>query len=478
MLNVLPALPEIFVLAMACVILLVGLWIKRIPSISYYLAQLTLIAALILTWIAFSYYDHGLNVLTFNNTFILDRLAFVLKMAVIVAVLVCFIYSRHYNQDHFIPANEFYVLGLLSTLGMMTLVSAYNFLTLFLGMELLSLPIYAMIALQRGKERSIEAGIKYFVVGALGLGMMLYGMTLIFAVTKNLEVVQIAQLVQNLFYGNQLIILTGLIFIIAGIAFKFGAAPFHMWVPDVYDGSPTSATLFLSTAPKLAAFALAIRLLDAALPSLSVSWGEVLIVIAILSMAIGNFIAIAQSNIKRLLAYSSIAHMGYMILGLCAGRWGYAAALFYVITYALMTLGSFGLIALLGRMGFEANEIEDFAGLNNRNPWLAFMMMLLMFSLAGVPPLVGFIAKLGIIEALIDAHLVWLAVLAVLFSIVGAYYYIRVVKVMYFERAQGEAPPFVYPLDTKIAITVNGLAVLALGIFPDGLFTLCHFVFH
>lgn len=476
-LNIVPAAPEIFVLLMACIILLVGAFFKKSSSFSYFASQFTLIGAAVITWVIYYKLNVAGIVITFHQMFILDRLSTVLKLFIYLVVFVTFLYSRQYNDERRIPSNEFYVLGLLSTFGMMILVSSHNFLVLFLGLELVTLPIYAMVALQRSKERCIEAAMKYFIIGALASGLLLYGMSLLFGATKSLDISQISLNITQTPIQQNLVMLFALVFILAGIAFKFGAAPFHMWVPDVYDGSPSSVTLFLSTAPKLAAFGMTIRLLVQAMPSLNFQWSEILIAVAILSMAIGNFAAIVQTNIKRMLAYSSIAHMGYMILGLaCATDRGFAAAMFYIISYSIMTLGGFGMIILMAKAGFEANMIEDFAGLNDRNPWLAFIMMLIMFSMAGVPPIVGFIAKVGIIEALIQANFVWLAVIAVLFAIIGAYYYIRVVKVMYFDKASNmEAVK--YSGDMRLVMSLNGIAVFLLGVFPGALFALCHMTF-
>jgi len=477
--NFVPAIPEMFVLVMACATLMTGLFATKWKNISYYMVQITLVIAAWLTWHVFASADLAKAVYTFHDSFVLDKLAVVLKIFIYLTAFITFLYSRQYNDDRRIPSNEFYVLGLLSVLGMMILVSSYDLLTLFLGLELLALPIYAMVALQRGKSRCIEAAMKYFVMGALATGMLLYGMSMIFGATHSLDIAQIAKILSTTPATQNLIFIFGLVFLMAGIAFKLGAAPFHMWVPDVYDGAPTSVTLFISTAPKIAAFGLIIRLLVEALPGLHVQWQAVWIVIAILSMAIGNIVAIVQSNIKRLLAYSSIAHMGYMILGLaCGTKHGNAAALFYMISYSIMTLGAFGMITLMSKAGFEANDISDFAGLNNRNPWLAFLMLVILFSMAGIPPLVGFIAKVGVLESLIQVHLVWLAVVAILFAIIGAYYYIRVVKVMYF----GDVPvennePVRFSADATIAMTINGLAVLVLGVFPGALFSLSHLAF-
>lgn len=478
--NLMPIIPEIFVLVMALITLLVSLFLQKMRNLSYYLAQLTLVVA---AWITASLFigvdlTHALS--AFHGSFVLDHMASALKLFVYVSIFFVFIYSREYNIERKIRSNEFYVLGLLSVLGMMILISSHSFLTLFLGVELLSLPTYAMVAMRRDELRCIEAAMKYFVIGALASGILLYGLSMVFGVTKSIDIPKIAEIIVNTPISQHLVLVFGLIFIIGGLAFKLGAAPFHMWVPDVYDGAPTSVTLFISTAPKIAGFAMLIRLLVDGLPALHIQWQELLIVISILSMGIGNFAAIVQNNVKRLLAYSSVAHMGYMLLGvLCATPRGYSAAMFYMITYAIMTLASFGIVTLMSKGNFEAEHMSDFAGLYHRSPWLAFMMMLTMFSLAGVPPLVGFIAKVGVLEALIQVHLVWLAVVAILFAIVGAYYYIRVIKVIYFEDSgrPENVEPITYPMDVMIAITINCLAVLVIGVFPGWLFSLSHLVF-
>ena len=476
--NLIPALPELFMLFMALVILMVGIFFVRYSQIPYYLAQTTLIVVFWLTWHVFSANEFSETLFTFHRMFVLDHLSVYLKLFIYSAVFFTFLYVREYNQKRRIPATEFYVLGLLSLLGMMVLVSSYNLLMVFLGLELFSLSTYAMVAMQRRKIRCVEAGMKYFIISAIASGMLIYGMSMIFGATRSLDLTEIATAVSQTPVHQNLILVFGLVFIMAGIAFKLGAAPFHMWIPDVYEGAPSSVTLFISTAPKIAAFAMVIRLLVNAMPTLQGQWYQMLVVVAILSMGIGNFAAIVQSNIKRMLAYSSIAHMGYMLLGVLSGtKEGYTAAMFYIITYSFMTLGGFGMIVLMSRGGFEVEHIKDFAGLNNRNPWLAFMMMLILFSLAGVPPLVGFIAKVGVLDALIKVHLVWLAVLSVLFAIVGAYYYIQVVKVMYFENPPVSLEPIQYSLEMKIAISINGLAVLFIGIFPGWLYALSHLAF-
>ncbi|OGT44156.1 MAG: NADH-quinone oxidoreductase subunit N [Gammaproteobacteria bacterium RIFCSPHIGHO2_12_FULL_40_19] len=470
--------PEIFLLVMSCLILLFGVSSKlNIAKFSFYLAQITLVitAGLVMRDFVLNNY---LTTYGFAHLFVLDKLAVTLKIFILISMIFTFWYSHLYNQNNAIPANEFYVLGLLATLGMMVLVSAANFITLFLGMELMSLPVYAMVALMRGKSRCIEAAIKYFVIGAVASGMFLYGLSLFFGATHSLDLATVAKGIATTPANQSLILYFGLVFVIAGIAFKLGAAPFHLWVPDVYDGAPNSVTLFISAAPKLAAFGLAIRFLVGAVPGLHVEWDHVLIAIGLLSIGIGNIVAVVQTNIKRLLAYSSIAQIGFMILGLaCGTQRGEAAAFFYMTTYALTSLGVFGMIVLLSKTGFEANELSDFSGLYQRTPWLAFMMLLMMFSLAGIPPMVGFIAKVGILEALIKEHSVWLAVVAIIFAIIGAYYYIRVVKVMYFEDAHPSVPKIACSRNLTVAMTINGLAVLLLGIFPSQLYILCHSVF-
>ena len=469
-------LPEFFILAMSCVILMTGVFSKKgAPRLSFYLTQITLLFAFIFEIKLAAHLQEAAYL--FHNMIVIDHFSFVLKIFILIAMGMTFWYSDLYNKNNSIPANEFYVLGLLSTLGMLILVSSVNFVTLFLGLELMSLPVYAMVALMRSKERCIEAAIKYFIIGAVASAMLLYGFSLFFGATHSLDLATVSAEITATPITENVMLVFALVFVIAGIAFKLGAAPFHSWVPDVYDGAPNSVTLLISAAPKIAAFGLAIRIFMDAAPGLHIQWDRVLIVIALLSIALGNLVAVVQTNIKRLLAYSSIAQMGYMILGLaCGTARGESAALFYMVTYALTSLGVFGMIVLLSKTGFEANEISDFSGLADREPWLAFMMLLMMFSLAGVPPLVGFMAKVGILEALIQNHSVWLAVIAIIFAIIGAYYYIRVVKVMYFEESN-HADKIYCSRNLTLAMSLNGLAVLLLGIFPSQLYMLCYSVF-
>jgi NADH-quinone oxidoreductase subunit N len=384
------------------------------------------------------------------------------------------VYSREYARTRQLFRGEFFALALFATLGMLVMISASHLLTLYLGLELLSLSLYAMVALRRDSDTATEAAMKYFVLGALASGMLLYGMSMVYGATGSLAIADVAQRVAE---GKALnpILMFGLVFIVAGIGFKLGAVPFHMWVPDVYQGAPTPVTVFIGSAPELAAFALAMRLLVEALGAqvLLAEWQNMLAILAVLSMAVGNITAIAQTNLKRMLAYSAIAHMGFMLLGILAGTPnGYGSAMFYVISYMVMTLGSFGMILLLSREGFEAENLEDFKGLNQRDRWYAFLMLLIMFSLAGLPVMIGFWAKLAVLQAAFQAGYTGLVVAAVLFSLVGAYYYLRVVKLMYFDDPVDHSP-IVANAGQRAVITVNGLAVLILGIVPGWLLALC-----
>lgn len=472
--NLFSALPEMMVFVLGSVALLIQAFFgEKRPGFTFAFVQLVIIASMIATW----QFLHTETLYTFSDMFVLDKFSVLLKLIMEISVFVCFLYSRVYLTNNNMASGEYYILGLFSLLGMMVLVSAHHFLTLYLGLELMTLPIYAMVAMKRESDMGAEAAMKYFIMGALASGMLLYGLSLLYGATGNLDITLVANALSQMTGSQQLILLFGLVFIMAGIAFKFGAVPFHMWIPDVYQGAPNPVTLFIASAPKIAALGLAVRLLVYGMPSLFAQWQQILIAMAILSMGVGNFAAIVQTNIKRMLAYSSIAHMGYMTLGLIAGSpAGYSAATFYMITYALMTLGAFGLLVILSRIGYEVETIADFKGLNSRNPWLACMMMIMMFSLAGVPPLVGFWAKVGVLQALINVNLVWLAALALMFAIVGAYYYIRVVKTMYFEEPDTTSA-IVVPNDMQIAMSVNGLVVLALGLFPGALFELCKAAF-
>ncbi len=472
--NLLPLLPEIFVLMMACVVLIVDVYsCKKNKHFAYVLAQLTLLGVAVLT---LREVGSG-TVISFQGSFILDSLSIIIKLFIYLLTFGAFVYAKQYIQDRDMPMGEYYALGLFSMLGMMVLVSSCNLLTLYLGLELLSLPIYAMVALQRDKAICTEASMKYFVMGAMASGMLLYGFSMLYGATHSLNIAGIAQSIAGESSQNNLMLVFGLVFIVVGLGFKLGAVPFHMWVPDVYEGAPTSVTLFLGGAPKLAGLALVFRLLIDALPHLAGQWHQMLLVMAILSMGIGNILAIAQSSLKRMLAYSSIAHMGYMMLGLLSGtKAGYASSLFYMVTYTIMSMGAFAVLIYMAQKSMDVEAIEDLKGLNARNPWLAFMMLLLMFSMAGIPPTVGFFAKMGVLEALISVHEVWLAAVALLFAIIGCYYYLRVVKTMYFDAPE-DASILTNTLDVQIAISVNGLFVLLLGLFPSALIVLCRHAF-
>ncbi|MGB6975864.1 MAG: NADH-quinone oxidoreductase subunit NuoN [Gammaproteobacteria bacterium] len=469
-------IPELFMLTMACIALLAGLFAKKHGvGICYALVQIALLGTALL---ALRYYQQP-TLISFYGSVILDPLAVLLKIAICLISFMVFWYSREYVREYMPHYQlEYYVLGLFAVLGTLVLVSAYNFLTLFLGVELFSLPVYAMIALRRDSAICSEAAMKYFVISAIASGMLLYGLSMLYGATQTIELNTVASVTANAPASQQIILSLGLVFVTVGIAFKLGAVPFHMWVPDVYEGAPSSVTLFIASAPKIAGLALALRLLVNALPGLHVQWHELLIAIALLSMALGNIVAIVQTNFKRMLAYSSIAQMGYMLLGLLSATpAGYAAATFYMISYSIMVLGAFGMLLLLNRSGFEAKWIQDFQGLNSRDPWLAFMMLLILFSMAGIPPIVGFMAKVSVLEALISVHQVWLAAVALLFAIIGAYYYIYVVKVMYFESPK-TATPVACSLNMRLAMSLNGLTVLLLGLFPGALFNICRAVFY
>lgn len=468
--HLIPVMPELFILGMTCVILLLGLYLPK-QRLTYWLSQLTLLVATILSIQLFS----APTILAFNEMFILDKAATLCKIFIYIMSAFAFLYARQYNHERVIAENEYYILGLFAVLGMMIMVSANNLLIIFLGIELLSLSLYAMAAMWRTSGQASEAAMKYFVMGALASGMLLYGLSMLYGATGSLAITQIAQNTIN--YQHNLIFAFGLVFITAGLAFKLGAAPFHLWAPDVYQGAPTSTVLFLSAAPKIAVFAIIFRILANALPNLYVEWQQLMIAVAVLSMALGNIIAIAQSSLKRMLAYSAIAHMGYMSLGIIAGTAdGYSAALFYIASYALMSLGALGILILLSKQHIEIEHFNDLRGLNERNPWIAFMMLIIMFSMAGIPISVGFFAKLGVLQALVSQHIIWLAALALVFSIIGAYYYLRVVKMMYFDAAEN-SQAFVVSKDLQLTLTINGLLVLGLGMFPGGLIEICRSAF-
>jgi len=466
--DLLPALPEIFVLTVACAILLVDALIKD-RALSYGLALFGLLGAAALT--AFTSVPQVQT--TFGGQFIDDAMGDVLKLMSYLAAMTAVVYSRAYLAERGLFRGEFFALALFAVLGMMVMISANHMLVLYVGLELLSLSLYAMVALQRDSKQATEAAMKYFVLGALASGLLLYGMSMLYGLTGTLELPKMAAILQAGVKDN-VILAFGIVFIVAGLGFKLGVAPFHMWVPDIYQGAPTAVTLFIGSAPKLAAFAFTMRLLVDGLHPAVGDWQGMLVIMAVLSLAIGNLAAIMQTNIKRMLAYSTISHMGFLLLGVLSGTFaGYSAAMFYAIAYVLMSLGSFGLVVYLSQKGHEAENLDDFKGLNSRHPWLAALMAILMFSMAGIPPFVGFYAKLTILQSLVGAGFVWLAVVAVMFSLIGAFYYLRVVKILYFDAPRADAPAVTPAFDVQALLSANGVAVLVLGILPQPLITLC-----
>ena len=469
MVELMPAGAEIFLLVMVCVILIVDLLLAESSKIyTYSLVMLTLLGCALIT---VGTHTQGV-VYTFHNMFVDDLMSDVLKLFTYIAVGAMLVYSRQYLTVRGLFTGEFMVLALFALLGMNVMISANNFVTLYLGLELLSLSLYAMVALQRDSAVATEAAMKYFILGALASGLLLYGMSMLYGATGSLELGVISDAIKHGVPNNALLVF-GLVFIVSGLAFKLGVVPFHMWVPDVYHGAPTAMTMMIGSAPKLAVFAFTARILVEGLQPLMKDWSGMLIIMAIASMALGNLSAIAQTNLKRMFAYSTISHMGFLLLGFIGGGVeGYGSAMFYAVVYVLMTLGGFGMIMLLSRAGFEADTLNDFKGLNQRSPWLAFMMLLLMFSMAGVPPTVGFYAKFSVLNVIVQTGHTWLAILAVLFSLIGAFYYLRIVKLMYFDAPQSHEPINLAP-DTGLLISINGLGMLALGMMPGMLMSVC-----
>ena len=476
--NLLPAAPEVFLAAMALIILMVDLLVKDSRrTVTFTLTQLTLVGCAMIQF----YTSTGEIVYTFSNMFVDDLMSDLLKLFLYMTVIVVLFYSRGYVQDREVMnKGEYYVLALFATLGMMVMISANHFVTIYLGLELLSLSLYAMVAMNRESVTSTEAAMKYFVLGALASGLLLYGMSMIYGATGTLEITGVAE---RLYGGgaNKTLLVFGLVFLVSGLAFKLGVVPFHMWIPDVYHGAPTSVTLLIGSAPKLAAFAIVMRLLVNGMITMAQDWQSMLIILSVLSMAIGNLAAIAQTNLKRMLAYSAISHMGFMLLGITTGvvsgdaRYAlnaYSSAMFYVIAYVIMTTGSFGMILLMSRAGFEADNLDDFKGLNKRSPWFAGIMLMMMFSMAGVPFFIGFFAKFSVLQAVVAAGYMWLALVAVFFSLIGAFYYLRVVKLMYFD-APTDDTPLTAGTDMRLLISANGLAVAFLGMFPQVIMSLC-----
>ena len=464
-----PALPEICLLAALSAIMIIDLVVEDPKkNVTYMLTQISLLVCAIVT--IFS--SGSAPVHTFDNMYVADMMTTVLKVGSFVAVAMLLAYSRKYIESRGLCRGEFYTLSLFAVLGMMVMISANNFLTLYLGLELMSLSLYAMVALQRDSHVATEAAMKYFVLGALASGLLLYGMSMLYGATGSLDIGRVLEAIRS-GQANVNVLVFGVVFVVAGLGFKLGAVPFHMWIPDVYHGAPTAVTLFIGSAPKLAAFAFVLRILSGGLQPLVHDWSQMLSILAVLSMALGNITAIAQTNLKRMLAYSTISHMGFLLLGILSGTVnGYSSAMFYVLVYALMTLGGFGMILLLSREGFEADKLDDFRGLNARSPWNAFIMLLLMFSMAGIPPTAGFYAKFSVLQAALNAGHIGLVVTAVIFSLIGGFYYLRIVKLMYFDNPV-DHEPISGSFDAKLILGANGIAMLFLGILPQSLMTLC-----
>ncbi|MBL0093907.1 MAG: NADH-quinone oxidoreductase subunit NuoN [Piscinibacter sp.] len=479
--NWLAIAPEIVLLVMACVVALVDLWVthpRRTPT--YLLAQASLAAVALMH---LSLFDAGQTFYAVQRMVVADPMGHLLGFFATIAVMVSLAYARPYAAEREMLKGELISLSMFSLLGICVMLSANNFLVVYLGLELMSLSLYALVALRRDHAPATEAAMKYFVLGALASGFLLYGLSMMYGATRSLDIPTVFNAIAT---GqiNKAVLVLGLVFVVSGLAFKLGAVPFHMWVPDVYQGAPTAVTVLVAGAPKLAAFAITIRLLVEGMSGLAVDWQQMLIVLAVASMTLGNLAAIAQSNLKRMLAYSTISQMGFMLLGLTptvvsgntlsAGN-AYSSSMFYVLAYVLTTLGTFGIVMLLSRHGHEAEQIDDLKGLARRSPWYAAVMAIFMFSLAGIPPTVGFYAKLAVLQALVSTNqalYIWLAVIAVLLSLVAAFYYLRMVKVMYFEEPT-DTRPIVSTGEVRTLLSLNGAAVLVFGILPGGLMAMC-----
>jgi len=468
--NYAAAAPEIFLGISICVVLMADVFLRDDQrNITYVLAMLALIGTAAVTALLFPATS---TIVTFSGSYVTDPASNVLKLVAYITTGVIFLYSREYLQNNGLLKGEFFVLGLFGLLGVMIMISAHSLLTLYLGLEVLALSQYTLVAFNRDSAASAEAAMKYFVLGAIASGVLLYGISLLYGITGTLQLDVLAQRVATT--NVSIPVLLALAFVVVGVAFKFGAVPFHTWLPDVYQGAPTPVTLFIGSVPKIASFALAWRVLVEGLgPVHDAGWRDMLIVLAVLSLGIGNLVAIAQTNLKRMFAYSTISHVGFILLGFIAGtEEGVSAAMFYTVAYVLMAAAGFGMIILLSRRGFEAERLEDFKGLNARSPWFALVMLMIMFSMAGVPPFIGFYAKLVVLLATLNAGLVWLAGVAMLFAVIGAYYYLRVVWYMYFADPVDDTP-INAAADVRIVMSANALGLLVLGLFPGGLLDLC-----
>lgn len=469
--SFLPAIPEIALLTLTSIILVADtIWSKRHQFATYYATQLTLfIVGILLLWTFASE-----QTLTFSGSFVRDQFGDILKIFIILISMGIFMFSREYLLQAKFYRGEFFTLGLFGILGMLVMVSAYNFITLYLGLEIMSLAIYTMVAMRKEDANALESSLKYFVLGALATGMLLYGISMLYGATGTIQFDEMANVIAS-GAADDVVLSFGVVFIVIGLAFKLGAVPFHMWVPDVYEGAPTAVTLYMGTAAKLAAFAMLYRVLVEAIPGLVADWQSLIIIITILSLIVGAVVTLVQKNLKRLLAYSGIGHVGFILLGIIAANpGGYSAAMFYVIVYAITALAGFGMIVALARTSSEFDLIADFKGMNQRNPWLALMMLFVMFSMAGIPPFIGFYAKVLVMEEVVQAGFTWLAVIAVITAVISAFYYLRVVKVMYFDEPDDATP--IEPVSRQLKWAVSFVASLALilGLMPSSLITLCY----
>ncbi|MDH6242248.1 NADH-quinone oxidoreductase subunit N [Polynucleobacter sphagniphilus] len=479
-------LPELVLLITTCLLLVASVYVRErqpaTPGVEQDIFHtprgvgfVYFFALLLLAYLFFAFFGRlgDVSLLAMNGMFQSDPLSNLLKACSCAAVFVTLVYSKQYLKDRSLFRPDFIVLALLALLGQFVLISGANLLTLYLGLELMALPTYALVAMRHSSEKSVEAGIKYFILGALASGFLLYGMSMLYGITGSLDLLEIFKTVADP-RVNHLVMAFGLVFIVAGLAFKLGVVPFHMWVPDVYQGAPTAVTLMIAGAPKLAAFALLFRLLVNTLLPLLGDWQPMLVLLALLSLVVGNVTAIAQTNLKRMLAYSAIAQMGFVILGMLSvfDDHAFSASLFYVVTYVMTTLGSFGLLMVLSRHGYDCETLEGLKGLNKKHPWYAFIGLVMMFSLAGIPPTVGFAAKLGVLEALVDAEHTFIALIAVIASLIGAFYYLRVVKVMYFDEPTHEITVTGSGF-ARALLGLNAILVLVVGMFPATLMTMC-----
>ncbi|MEA1990285.1 MAG: NADH-quinone oxidoreductase subunit NuoN [Pseudomonadota bacterium] len=466
-----PAIPEMVLLGLISFILIADtFWSKRYQFATYYATQISLVVVGYLVLSSFT----TVQVITFDGSFVRDSFADVLKLFTVLVSLGIFLFSREYLLQHKFYSGEFFILGLFGVLGMFVMISAHNMITMFIGLEIMSLAMYAMIALRKDYRQGLEAAIKYFVLGALATGMLLYGFSMLYGATGSITFPEMAKIIES---GNvdKVVLSFGVVFVVIGLAFKLGAVPFHMWMPDVYQGAPSAVTLYLGTAPKIAGFAMLYRLLEEALPGLVEDWQSLIIMISILSMVVGSLIAIVQDNLKRMLAYSGIGHVGFLLLGVIAATpEGYSAAMFYVIVYAITGVAGFGMIVALSKTGNEFDKISDFIGLNARNPWLAFMMLIILFSMAGIPPFIGFWAKIIVIEEVIKAGFVWIAIIAVIMAVISAFYYLKVVKAMYFDKPEDTSPIETTSSGSNWAVSFFALALLVLGLVPSSLIELTY----